>query len=200
MENAGLALDLVPGQGDGWSGSRLVAGFKPPNALGFSLELEGASGAGYASFDHEAGRYAGGAALEFVAVGLAAVVVVDTKLPGDPDGWALFCSLSLTFPSVPLGFGFFLSGVGGIVCLNRTMDVEALAGGLSSGAIDSILFPESPLEDVELIVSQLDSWFPLAEDSLVFGAAGRITWARPEDAGEGDIGVVLGPSRSSTSP
>ena len=191
VENAGLALDLVPGQGDGVVGDLgLVAGFKPPDALGFALELEGASGAGYASFDHEAGRYAGAAALEFVAVGLAAVVVVDTQLPGDPDGWALFCSLSLTFPSVPLGFGFFLSGVGGIVCLNRTMDVEALAGGLSSGAIDAILFPESPLEDVELIVSQLDAWFPLAEGSLVFGVAGRITWGTPKTLVTGDLGVV----------
>ena len=62
-------------------------------------------------------------------------------------GWALFASISATFPGLPLGFGFLLSGVGGIFALNRTMDVEALASGLKSGAADAILFPEDPAGD-----------------------------------------------------
>jgi hypothetical protein len=192
--NVGLRLLLEP-QEDRTSGvfGDLGVGFglKPPDGVGFELDLDAGGGSGFLMLDEEIGRYAGGLNLDFVAIGLSGVGIVDTQLPGDPDGWALFLSLSLTFPSVPLGFGFFLSGVGGLVCLNRTMDVEALAGGLSSGAVDAILFPEEPEKDAALIVSQLDSWFPLAEGSLVFGVAGRITWGTPKTLVTADVGVVL---------
>ena len=123
--------------------------------------------------------------------GLGAIVVVDTQLPGDPDGWALFASIFATFPSLPLGFGFFLSGVGGLVCLNRTMDAEAIADGLKSGAVDAILFPDDPLDDAELIISQLDAWFPLAEGSAVFGVAATITWGTPKAIVTGQLGVMV---------
>jgi hypothetical protein len=193
VEGIGLRtiLGFPPDRGGNLGFADLELGFLPPTGVGMDLDLEGAGGSAYISIDPDTGRYVGAGAFDFAAVGLAAVVVVDTQLPGDPDGWALFCSLSLTFPSVPLGFGFFLSGVGGLVCLNRTMDVEALAGGLSSGAVDAILFPEEPEKDAALIVSQLDSWFPLAEGSLVFGVAGRITWGTPKTLVTADVGVVL---------
>jgi hypothetical protein len=188
----GAALELQSAtDGDQLAGLDTTLEVVPPTEIGLELELEGAGGSAHISIDPDTGRYVGAGAFDFVEVGLAAVVVVDTQLPGDPDGWALFCSLSLTFPSIPLGFGFFLSGVGGLVCVNRTMDVEALAGGLSSGAVDAILFPEEPEESVELIVSQLDSWFPLADGSLVFGVAGRVTWGTPKTLVTADVGVVL---------
>ena len=74
---------------------------------------------------------------------------------------------------MPLGFGFFLSGVGGLVCLNRTLDEDALAAGLESGAIDAILFPDDPLEEAPLILSQLDAWFPLAPRAARCSASRR---------------------------
>jgi hypothetical protein len=192
VEGIGAALELAPApNGDQPGGLDAQVAFVPPTRIGLELDLEAASGGGYISIDPEAGRYVGALELDFVEIGLAAIVVVDTELPGDPDGWALFCSLSLTFPSLPLGFGFFLSGVGGIVCLNRTMDAEALAGGLKSGAVDAILFPDDPLADAPLIVSQLDGWFPLAEGSFVFGVAATITWGAPKALVTGEVGVVL---------
>lgn len=187
VEDLGAALALTAG-GDGLAAE---LAFVPPTGFGVTLDLEAASGGGYVWIEPEIGRYTGALALEFVAVGLSAVVVVDTQLPGDPDGWALFASLGLTFPSVPLGFGFFLSGVGGIVCLNRTLDVEALAGGLSSGAVDAILFPEDAVAAAPLIVSLLDAWFPLAPGSSVFGVAGRITWGTPATVVTADVGFAL---------
>lgn len=166
--------------------------FKPPTSLGFTLDIEGiVTGGGFVSHDPALGRYAGALALDFLAVGLAAVVVVDTQLPGNPDGWALFASVSATFPSLPLGFGFFLSGVGGIVCLNRTMDTEALAAGLREGAIDALLFPDNVFDDARLIIAQLDAWFPQAEGSTVFGVAVTITWGTPKALITGELGVML---------
>ena len=56
------------------------------------------------------------------------------------------------------------------------MDVEALAGGLKSGAADAVMFPEDPLGDAAAIVSGLDEWFPIADGSFVFGLAAQIAW------------------------
>lgn len=192
VDNVGLALDVRSGEAGIAGGLELSAGLKPPDAIGLGVDIAGVvTGGGYVGHDPATGRYVGALALDFVAVGLDAILVVDTELPGDPDGWALFASLSLTFPSIPLGFGFFLSGVGGLVCVNRTLDAEALAGGLKSGAIDAILFPSDPVADSALIVSQLDSWFPLAEGSAVFGIAATITWGTPKTIVTGELGVAL---------
>ncbi len=167
-------------------------GFMPPNQVGFEIEANDVIiGGGFVRYEPELGRYSGALALEFVSVGLSAIVVVDTRLPGNPDGWALFASLFATFPSLPLGFGFFLSGVGGIVCLNRAMDTEALASGLRSGAVDAILFPDNVLEDAPYLISQLDGWFPLAEGSSVFGVAATITWGTPKALITGEVGIML---------
>lgn len=195
VENIGLRATAAPAS----SGATGVLGpldvsfaFCPPTTIGLGLDIDGVvSGGGIIGLEPDIGRYWGAVALEFPAVGLGAVVVVDTQLPGDPDGWALFASVFATFPSIPLGFGFFLSGVGGIVCLNRTMDAEAIASGLKSGAVDAILFPDDPVNDAQLIISQLDSWFPFAEGSAVFGIAATITWGTPTAIVTGQLGVMV---------
>jgi hypothetical protein len=192
VDNVGLALTARSRQDGLAGGLELTAAPKPPDGVGLEIDLAGVvSGGGVISHDPVTGRYVGGLGLDFVAVGLDAVVIVDTQLPGDRDGFALFASLSLSFPSLPLGFGFFLSGVGGLVCVNRTLDSEALAGGLKSGAIDAILFPSNPVADAPLIASQLDSWFPAVEGSAVFGVAATITWGTPKAIVTGQIGVAV---------
>src|SRR5206468_2342939 len=122
--------------------------FVPPTGAGLSIDVDGlVTGGGFAEFDPDIGRYTGALDIEFLKVGLEALVVVDTQLPDEPGGWSFFASISATFPSLPLGFGFFLSSVGGLVALNRTMDVQALASGLKSGALDALLFPDDVLAD-----------------------------------------------------
>jgi hypothetical protein len=187
----GAALELTSG-GDGIAGLGAQLAFVPPTRIGFELDLgEVASGGGFVDHDAALGRYTGALELDVVAVGLSAVVVVDTQLPDDPDGWALFASIFATFPSLPLGFGFFLSGVGGLVALNRTLDGEAIASGLRSGAVDAILFPDDVLQDVGQLVEQLDAWFPLADGALVLGAAATITWGTPKAIVTGQLGVMV---------
>ncbi len=192
VEELGLRLAATIADGSGGTLEPLDLGlaFKPPTGVGLELDLGVGGGAGFLWLEPEIGRYSGALALDLVEIGLAAIGVVDTELPGDPDGWALFLSISATFPGLPLGFGFFLSGVGGLLCLNRTMDALALADGLKSGAVDALLFPEDPLEDAPFIIGQLDSWFPIAEGSTVVGVAARITWGMPTLI-TGDLALVL---------
>lgn len=193
IQGVGAALELsTQERGAGLSGIDVRLAFIPPTGVGFTVDLgEIGGGGGFVGYDPALGRYFGALELQVLAVELGAIVVVDTRLPGDPDGWALFASVFATFPSVPLGFGFFLSGVGGLVCWNRTLDAEALASGLKSGAIDAILFPDDPMNDIVLILSQLDAWFPTAEGSAVVGIAAKITWGTPVTIITGQLGVAV---------
>ncbi|HMI82547.1 MAG TPA: DUF6603 domain-containing protein [Polyangiaceae bacterium] len=194
VEDMGLLLELTPDAEDAFlAGLGVQAGFKPPDAIGFSLDIPGVvSGGGIIGHEREIGRWWGGLAFDFLVIGIQAVVVIDTQLPNDPDAWSFFASISATFPSLPLGFGFFLSGVGGLVCLNRTFDPDVLARALKDGAIDALLFPDDPLHDAPQIAASLDDWFPPAQGSSVFGVAAQIDWGAPKSLVRGQLGVIVG--------
>jgi hypothetical protein len=187
----GVVLGLEPGASDGLvDGLGMTVTFKPPLGVGLDLDLgDAASGGGFIAFEAETGRYYGNVSLSFAKYGLGAMFVIDTRLPGDPP-WALFASISGTWPGLPLGFGFVLTGLGGLLALNRTMDVEALAAGLKSGAADAVMFPEDPLGDAAVIVSDLDAWFPIADGSFVFGLAAEIAWGA-KTLVTADLGIVI---------
>lgn len=164
--------------------------FIPPSRIGFELTTEAARGGGFVSIEPEIGRYTGGLSLDFVSIGIDAIVVIDTQLPGDPDGWSFFASLAASFPGIPLGFGFTLNGVGGLIALNRTMDAEALASALRNGVIDALLFPDDPIGQSAQLVAQIDEYFPLREGNTVIGPVIEIGWGSPTLI-TAQLGVVL---------
>jgi hypothetical protein len=162
--------------------------FVPPHRVEFALDAGPVTGEGFV--DRTDDRYVGGLVLDVLAVGIDAFTIIDTSLPGDPDGFALFATLSLRFPSIPLGFGFSLSGLGGLLALNRSVDTEALALGLRDGAADAILFPENVLRDADVLVSQIDAYFPLQDGNTVVGPVAEIRWG-VGDLLIGQLGVAV---------
>ena len=191
VDGLGLSLALAAGADDGASGLRAELGIKPPDAVGLTVALEAITGGGYLAIDHEIGRYSGALAIEVVTIGIQAITVIDTQLPGNPDGFAVFASLTITFPGIPLGFGFVLTGLGGIVAINRTLDAEALATGLRNGVIDSLLFPKDPIGDAAQLIAQIDDYFPLMEGNAVFGPVVEIGWGTPTPLVTAQLGVVI---------
>lgn len=170
----------------------LRVGFDPPNRVAFAFAASDAiSGGGFLDIDHERGRYAGGAALQVIAVGVSAITVIDTKLPGDDDGWAFFASLGIDIPGIPIGFGFTLEGLGGVVALNRRIDAEALALGLRQGAVDAIMFPDDPVRDSAVLIPQIDAYFPIAVGNTVIGPVVEIGWGSPVQLVSAQIGVMI---------
>jgi hypothetical protein len=153
--------------------------FLPPTILVFGLETEAISGGGLIQIDPESGRYSGGLALDIFGLGISAIVVIDTEVPGG-QGWALFASIGVVFPTpVPIGFGFTLIGVGGLIAVHRTMDVNALASGLKTGAADAVLFPDDFLSNATTILNDLDQWFPIQAGTTTFGPVAAIGWGTP---------------------
>jgi hypothetical protein len=183
------AIDIAPDGGGGAAGGLSVSvEFQPPHRVEFVLDAGPVTGEGFV--DHTDDRYVGGLTLDVLAVGIDAFTIIDTSLPGDPDGFALFATLTLRFPSVPLGFGFSLSGLGGLLALNRAVDTEALALGLRDGAADAILFPENVLRDADVLVAQIDEYFPPLDGNTVVGPVAEIRWG-VGDMLIGQLGVAI---------
>ncbi len=174
----GIGVELLLGGGGPTPAPDVAVGFVPPSAVGLSLEEEMISGGGFVAVEPDTGRYAGALGFDALGVGIDALAVVDTRLP-TPSGFALFASLSARFPGVPLGFGFVLTGVGGILALHREVDGEALALGLRDGAVAALLFPEDPVRDAELLIGMLDAYFPLAPGNTIVGPVVEVGWGSP---------------------
>src|SRR5205823_969643 len=122
-------------------------GFLAPTGIGLSCNAGGITGGGFVSHDEAQARYAGILDLKFGEIGLTAIAIITTKLPGKTDGgFALYININVTFsPYITLPYNFNLQGCGGLLALNRTMDVEALRSGLKNKTLNSILFPEDPI-------------------------------------------------------
>jgi hypothetical protein len=165
--------------------------FRPPLGIGLAVGTpEGpVSGGGYLYLDPDAGRYSAVVSLQIVKIGISAVVIIDTNAL-DGGGWSMFFALFIELPQIQLGFGFSLNGVGGLAGINRTVDAEALGSAVRSGSLSSILFPEDPITDAPIIISELESIFPPANDSYVFGPVVKIGWGTPPIV-EAEMGIVI---------
>lgn len=192
IEGIGLMTEITfPPEGGNLGKGHLRFGIDPPERLGLSLNFPAVSGGGFIGIDHEIGRYSGALSIKVVEVGISAIIVIDTQLPGDPNGWAFFAALSLEFPEIPLGYGFTLSGLGGLVALNRGIDTQSIASGLKSGVVDALLFPDDPVGDSAMLIAMIDDYFPILPGNVVIGPIVQIGWGVPTTLITAQLGIVI---------
>ncbi len=154
--------------------------FKPPKGIGLALESPAINGGGYLFFDFEKGEYAGVAELVVKqAVAVKAICIIQTKRPDGSPGFSFLLIITAEFKPIQLGFGFTLNGLGGLIAINRGMDVEALAGGVRSNSINAVMFPDDPVAEAPRIIADLNQFFPVAEDRYTFGLMAIIGWGTP---------------------
>jgi hypothetical protein len=195
VENIGARARFVPvsqGKPAGTFGDLdLVFEFKPPDGLGLSVDAAVIKGGGYLYFDHEKGEYAGVLELSIKdQIQVKAIGLLSTKLPGGQRGFSLLLIITAQFPPIQLSFGFVLTGVGGMIGVNRTMVTDVLRAGIRTRTLDSILFPENPVQNAPKIISDLKAVFPPAEGRYVFGPMVEIGWGTPVLV-FGRLGVIL---------
>jgi hypothetical protein len=155
-------------------------GFKPPTGLGIAINAGPISGGGFISLDPASGRYVGVLALSLYDVSITAIGILDTKLPGGQSGYSFLIILTATFtPGFQLGFGFTLTGVGGLCGINRTMLTDAIQAGLKAHALDAILFPPNPIQNASQIISTLSTIYPPTIGRYVFGPMLQLGWGTP---------------------
>lgn len=160
---------------------QLDVGVKPPSGVGLAIKTPAVSGGGFLELNYAAGRYSGVFELTIVkTVSVKVTGIITTRLPDGSPGFALLLMITAEgFTPIQLGMGFVLTGIGGLIALNRTIDVEAVRGGLSSGVLDSVLFAKDPVANADRIIATLETIFPLAPDRLLIGPLAEIGWGSP---------------------
>ncbi len=175
-DGIGLITSFVKEPDGPIAGYDLRFGFKAPTGYAIALDVPGLSGGGMlAVYDHE---YRGALALKFQNFGISAFAILNTRLPDGESGFSLAASIFGEF-RVPLGFGFFLTGVGGVIGINRTVDTNALREVLFEGRCDNLLFPADPIANAATILSDMAAIFPPRQGQHVFGPVARISWGVP---------------------
>ncbi len=184
VEGIGVSADLsLPdNKKDGNLGPlNLDIGFKPPNGVGLSVDAGAVKGGGYLFFDFEREEYAGALELVFSEwIALKAIGLITTKMPDGSKGFSMLIIITVEFGTgIQLGFGFTLLGVGGLLGINRIVNIEPLKDGIRTGAVESVMFPQDVIANAPKIISDLRKFFPPKNDLFLIGPMAKIGWGTP---------------------
>ncbi len=168
IDQAGFEIDITGGR----------IGHTPPKGVGIKLDCDAIKGGGYLFYDKTNEQYAGilQVSLPGSGISLTAVGLITSKLADGKSGFSLFISISAEGMSWPIGFGFNVTGIGGMVGINRSVNTEFLRKGIKSHKLDSVLFPKDPLVNIGKIVSNLREAFPATRDRFLIGIVAKISW------------------------
>jgi len=190
VENIGLRAVLRFHSGN-LGPADLDVSFMPPNGAGLSLDVGGFKGGGFLRFDEPKGEYAGALELDFQGLfSVKAIGIINTKMPDGAKGFSLLIVISAEFTPIQLSFGFTLNGVGGIFGLNRMIFVNALADGIRTNAISSILFPQDIVANISRIISDIKQFFPPQDGHFVVGPMAKLGWGTPSII-TAELGLLL---------
>ena len=153
------------------------ARFLAPSGLGLHIDAGAVRGGGFIAHDEQTGRYTGVLQVSVADVGVTALGLLDTQLPDDQPGYALLLVLRGQFPAIQVGFGFALTAIGGLLAVNRRVDVDELRERFATGTVGSILAPEDPIADAAQLLAELGEVFPAAPGSVVVGPTVQLRWA-----------------------
>ena len=167
----------------------LQIGFKPPNGVGVTVDTGMLTGGGFLYLDPAKGQYYGAIELEFQDLfSLKAVGIINTIFPDGSKGFSMLIIITADFTPIQLGFGFTLNGVGGLLGVNRTTQVDALRQGIKTNAISNVLFPTDVIDNISQIVSDLQQIFPVFQGHYVVGPMAELGWG---DILTLEIGILL---------
>ncbi|MFW9994093.1 MAG: DUF6603 domain-containing protein, partial [Candidatus Odinarchaeota archaeon] len=190
IKNIGMQINInLLDDGSKLSLNNMKLGFKWPEGVGLAINTSGLTGGGYLEFDSDNERYAGILQLNFQKIGLVAIGLITTRMPDGSKGFSMLLSINVTFdPAITLPYNFYLHGVGGLIGINRTMKIDVIRQGLKTGILDSILFPQDPIQNASRIISDLRAVFPPAEGRYVIAPMVMLSWSKIVFA---DLGLFI---------
>ena len=191
IDRLGTKLNLGNMLGAGGANPIAGWGLKPPSGAGLSIDAGVVKGGGFLLFDAARGEYGGILDIKLMQIGVKAIGLLSTKNPG---GWSLLLVITAQLPPIQLGFGFTMTGIGGLLGVQHTIDTQALSSGLSTGSLDSFLFPQNPIANAPQIINQLRTIFPFKAGGFVIGPMLELGWGTPSLV-TARIGVLIEPSQ-----
>jgi hypothetical protein len=175
VQGVGLELGVVFDEGN-LGPLHAEVGYRAPDGVGLRIDGEVVRGGGFLAFDSERGRYLGAVELSIANVSVKGLGLLTTREVG---GFSLLLVISSEFEPIPLGYGFTLRGVGGLVGIRRRVALDALRQGLRTGAADAVLFPEDPVGNAPRLLADLETFFPYAPGRHLFAPMANIGWGTP---------------------
>ena len=136
------------------------------------IDAEVVTGGGFVQRD-AAGDYVGALELQLGKIGVKAIGLLSTG-----RDWSMLLLLYAQIPPVQIGFGF-LDGIGGVIGVQRAVDVNQLVNGMRTGAFDDLLFPADPVGDAPRIIATLRQLFPMRRNALTVGPMVDVHWGKP---------------------
>ncbi|MGK2902133.1 MAG: DUF6603 domain-containing protein [Mycobacterium sp.] len=154
---------------------------KPPTGVGIVVDAGVVAGGGFLSIDTQKGEYAGALELTFAQfLSLKAIGIITTRMPDGTAGFSLLVIITAEFGSgIQLGFGFTLLAVGGLIGLHRSMRLDAIAEGVRTGGIESVMFPKDVVANAPRILSDLRAFFPPRQGTFLIGPMAKLGWGTP---------------------
>jgi hypothetical protein len=170
-----------PASGGNIGVANLDLGFKPPTGVGLAIDASVVVGGGFLRFDPQQQEYSGILELQIAeTIAVKAIGLLTTRLPGGGKGYSLVVIIFAEgFEPIQLGLGFTLTGIGGLLGINRTFDEATLRAGLKNHTLDSILFPQDPIRNAPQILSNLNKVFPPSNGHHLFGPMAQLAWGTP---------------------
>ncbi|QNU68626.1 hypothetical protein EHE19_009620 [Ruminiclostridium herbifermentans] len=194
ITDIGIQTWLKLGKSGLLGGADIGFGFKPPDGFGLAVKTSLVSGGGFLQIDVDKGRYFGALQLKVKNISLAAIGLLDTKdSEGKPlgGGFSLLIIICAEIPPIQLGYGFSLMGIGGLLGLNRTVDIDELRDGVRNKALDNIMFPADPVGNANQLVQSLSKIFPPKEDCFLIAPMVRIGWGVPTPILKLDLSILV---------
>lgn len=184
VAGSGLRIGIDPAAVAGGVNPLSVA-LKPPTGIGLLIDAGLVKGGGF--LEERSGGYGGALQLRLGPVEVRAVGLLTLE----PD-FALVVVMSISFmPPIDLTFGFTLNAVGGVLGIEHRLDGDALSAGLTSGALDNIMFPADPVAAAPTILDTLETVFPVDQGSIVIGPMVEVGWGRPVSFLTAQVGVII---------
>lgn len=175
-----------------------VLGFLPPSGLAINIDAGIARGGGSLSFSEVPHwRLAGSFGINLGVLSVGALGILER--PGGTLSLVMLLGARFT-PGIQLGFGFQISGMGGLIGANQRADTDAMRARLSSGTATDALFADDPTVNAPAILETLSSIFVAAPGLFVVGPTMQLTWLKigAVDFLHVDAGVFIelpGPAR-----
>jgi hypothetical protein len=124
--------------------------------------------------------------LQILKFGVSAIVILS------PDPFSLALVIGVRFPTaIELSWGFTLNGIGGILAVDRGLDLEALRKAMKEHILDKMLFPDNPVAEAPKLLDKVATIFPPRTGGFVVGPIVELGWGSQAKFVELKLGVVL---------
>lgn len=175
LDGAGIDLPvaLSPGARPGLDPSGLRQLF--PDGIGTELQVPPVSGGGVVRRNSD-DSYAGLISIDLGVLRIQAIALFRPPDGSNPTSFLVLLSAQFPPPGIQLGLGFALDAIGGLVGVNRRVEVTALQQLVCDGNADHVLFPDHAVERAQEIIGSLGSAFPVAPGRILVGPMIRLTW------------------------